>query len=301
MKYQHYFFTLIMILVFSSAFTQSLKPYILGLKTESSLDQVKTELTAHLDSEGIDVLGEYSPAEDPDRWVMVISSEDLIAAVKKVNGLTAFAASLRIAITREEDNLLISYTNPSYWGNAYFRSDFSKVETNYKNLESKIVKAFNKSGNYEGIAFGSEDGVEIDDLRKYRYMFGMPRFDDTVELGKFTDYKEAIAKIEANINAGKGDIRHVYSVEIPGQKLKLYGFALDGENGESSFLPKIDITTPKHTAFLPYEFLVVDGKVLMLHGRYRIALSFPDLTMGTFTKIMSTPGNIKDLMKTMTE
>jgi hypothetical protein len=35
----------------------------------------------------------------------------------------------------------------------------------------------------------------------------------------------------------------------------------------------------------------------MLNGRYRIALHWPELTMGTFTKIMSTPGDIKDMMK----
>jgi len=43
------------------------------------------------------------------------------------------------------------------------------------------------------------------------------------------------------------------------------------------------------------------GKVLMLHGRFRIAISFPDLTMGTFSKIMSTPGNIEDLLKQVVE
>jgi hypothetical protein len=39
----------------------------------------------------------------------------------------------------------------------------------------------------------------------------------------------------------------------------------------------------------------------MLHGRYRIALSFPDLKMGTFTKIRSIPGDIEDLLKTIVE
>jgi hypothetical protein len=67
------------------------------------------------------------------------------------------------------------------------------------------------------------------------------------------------------------------------------------------FLPKIDVNSPKHTAFLPYEFLVYENKVLMLHGRYRIALSFPDLGMGTFMKIMSTPGNLADAVESLTK
>ena len=57
-------------------------------------------------------------------------------------------------------------------------------------------------------------------------------------------------------------------------------------------MPIIDIAQQKHVTFLPYELLVVGKEVRMLHGRLRIALSFPDLTMGTFTKIMSTPGEI---------
>ena len=96
-------------------------------------------------------------------------------------------------------------------------------------------------------------------------------------------------------------MKQIYSVELPGKDQKLYGLALDGENGESKFLPIIDISNPMHTAFLPYEFLVSGGEVHMLHGRYRIALSFPDLTMGTFTKIISTPGDIEEMLKSVTD
>ena len=77
----------------------------------------------------------------------------------------------------------------------------------------------------------------------------------------------------------------------------MYGMALDGERGESRFLPIIDISNPMHTAFLPYELLVVDNEVHMLHGRFRIALSFPDLTMGTFMKIVATPKDIKRILE----
>ncbi len=85
----------------------------------------------------------------------------------------------------------------------------------------------------------------------------------------------------------RSDVTKVYSIELPGKELKLYGFALGGEKGESHFLP--------------YEFLVMGNEVHMLHGRFRIALSFPDLNMGTFTKIMSSPGDIKDLLESVVE
>jgi hypothetical protein len=90
-------------------------------------------------------------------------------------------------------------------------------------------------------------------------------------------------------------------VEISGANIKLYGIGLSGADGESSFLPKIDKSSPKHTAFLPYEMLVYKGNVYMLHGRFRIALAFPDLSMGTFMKIVSTPGDIEEMLKSATK
>ncbi|MEZ4899631.1 MAG: hypothetical protein R2806_22490 [Saprospiraceae bacterium] len=96
-------------------------------------------------------------------------------------------------------------------------------------------------------------------------------------------------------------MKMVYKVNVPGKNLTLYGLALSGDDGEAKFMPIIDIHVPRHTAFLPYEMLVMNNEVHMLHGRYRIALSFPDLTMGTFTKIMSTPGHIEDLLKQLVQ
>ncbi|MBK7409999.1 MAG: hypothetical protein IPJ40_19290 [Saprospirales bacterium] len=124
----------------------------------------------------------------------------------------------------------------------------------------------------------------------------MPYFDDTEKLATFDSHQAALDKVEANIKKGVPNVSMVYKVKVPGQDLTLYGFALSGNSGEGKFLPIIDIGTPKHTTFLPYEVLVMGKEVHMLHGRYRIALSFPDLTMGTFTKIMSTPGDIEDLL-----
>jgi len=37
----------------------------------------------------------------------------------------------------------------------------------------------------------------------------------------------------------------------------------------------------------------------MLHGRFRFALHWPELTMKTFTKIMSSPGDVKDALEAL--
>lgn len=153
------------------------------------------------------------------------------------------------------------------------------------------------SGVFVGKSFGSKQGLSVKDLQKYHYMIAMPYFEDVVELASFDTYSAALNKIESTIKKGVTNVKMVSKVSIPGKELTLYNFALSGEKGESKFMPIIDIGQPKHTAFLPYEVLVSGNKVFMLHGRYRIAVSFPDLTMGTFTKIMSTPGDIENLLK----
>lgn len=42
---------------------------------------------------------------------------------------------------------------------------------------------------------------------------------------------------------------------------------------------------------------IASNTATMLHGKYRIALHWPDLSMGTFMKIMSTPGDIEDALE----
>ncbi len=278
-----------------------LNPYILGAISSKSVSELKSTVSSALSAQGLNVVGSYMPAADKNRVVIIISHSQLEKAVQQIGGLTGFAATLRVAITREGNITNISYTNPVYWGNAYFREDFSKVKSNYDAVAKSFEAAMKAFGTYKGTPFGSQKGEDAEDLHKYHYMMGMPYFDDTNELKEFDSYDEAVAKIDANLKKGVPNVKLVYKYEIPGKKLALYGIALSGEDGEGKFLPKIDITSPKHTAFLPYEILVMDDEVHMLHGRFRIAIAFPDLTMGTFTKIMSTPGEIEDMLEKVVE
>jgi uncharacterized protein (DUF302 family) len=292
---------IVMLAVMGGGTSKKLKPYILGAEATGSVTTVKTKVIANLKAQGFTVAGTYAPAWDANRYVICVTSPQLINAAKKIGGLTGFAAALRVGLTKEDGVVKISYTNPFYWGNAYYRDDYPKVENYYKSVYNMFIRAMKASGTYKGRFFGSEEGIEIDDLREYQYMMGMPEFDDEVELKEFDSYEKAVAKIDANLKKGGKNFKKVYSVTIPGKKLKLYGIALTGTDGEKLFMPKIDISKPKHTAFLPYEILVNDDEVVMLHGRFRIALGFLDLTMGTFTKIMSAPGDIEDAMEEICE
>ncbi len=276
---------------------QKLKPYTIGAVAEGSITQVTQTVETELEKQGIKVLGSYHPIESPGRMVIGITSDDLIQAVKKTGGLTGFATAWKVALTEEDGKVIISYNTPEYWGNAYFRKKYSDVEDLYANYTSALKIALANCGQSSGETFGSEDGLEPKRLQNYRYKVLMPQFDDTKELAKFNSYQEAVTTIDNHFKNGISDLTKVYEISIPEKEIKLYGVGLSGEDGEGKFMPKIDIANPKHTAFLPYEILVLENEVHMLHGRYRIALSFPDLSMGQFMKIVSTPGDIQDLME----
>lgn len=281
----------------SSSETKVYKPYVFGTKTTESIQVATQTMSDKLKEQGFTIEGVYNPNWDTKRAVICVSSRNLLNASTKIGGLAGFGAVLRVALTVNGSEVEISYTNPYYWGNAYYGDDYPKVESDYMAINNALIRAMKSYGTYVGRFFGSKKGVELDDLREYQYMMGMPEFDDVAEIKEFDSYSAAVSKIDANLKIGGKNFKKVYEIKIPGKNLKLYGIALIGESGEKVFMPKIDIGSPKHTAFLPYELLVNDKEVVMLHGRYRIALSFPDLSMSTFTKIMSTPGDIETVME----
>lgn len=273
------------------------KPYVLAIKAKGTIASMIENVKTQLKSEGFEILGVYSPAKDINRKVICVTTNEIEASIKTVGGLTGFAGALRVALTVEGGDVFITYTNPYYWGNAYFRADYVKVENNYKIVNNKFIRAMKKIGTFEGKFYGSKEGISEKDLREYQYMTGMPEFDEVVEIKSYPSFADAKKAIDGSLAKTSANYSKVYELEIPGKNLKVYGIALTGTKGESSFLPKIDISSPKHGGFLPYELLINGNKVVMMHGRYRIAVAFPDLTMGTFTKIMSAPGDIESTMK----
>ena len=277
-----------------------LKPYILGAQSTANLQVAREQTRTALADAGFNILGAYAPAGDETRWVLVFNAPEMIEAVQTVGELTGFALALRVALTVSAGGVDISYTNPIYWGNAYFQKAYPEIARAYVAVDKKLQQAMAGLGTVKNLPFGSEDGLTAKDLRHYHYMFGMEYFEDVVELNSFSSYQVAKSIIDSKLSKG-GDTKLVYAYELPGKDLKLYGIALSGDTGEEHFLPIIDIASPRATAFLPYEILLKGNQAFMLHGRYRIALSFPDLSMTTFGKIMSTPGDIETLMRSVTE
>jgi hypothetical protein len=295
---------LVSLLVFFLAFLMihaaNLKPYIMAGVEKGDTASVVKKTENMLKNAGFKIVGAYSPMQDGNRTVICATHELVEKSVLTVGGLTAFGSVIRFGIFRNGDTVEVSYINPLYWANAYYRSDFPRVEKNYRSLAGKISNALNGLEEVRNTGFGSKNGKSVEKLRKYSYMIGMPKFDKVVTIAEKTDHDEMVRRIRKNLASKLGGSVLVYEVGYPGKDLTLFGVGLWGKKGEKKFLPVIDYKQPRHVAFMPYELLVMKDRVVMLHGRFRIALSFPDLTMGTFMKIVSTPGDIVNSMRILT-
>ena len=276
---------------------EGLQPYLLLDETQGNSRVNLTELKEGLEEEGFVVLGSYEPAEDSRRKVLSFTHPKLLKIVSGLRETAGYFSVWRMALTEAETGTEISLQNPEYWGNAYLQDEYPVAESTVKELISRIFVAFGSGSSNK--AFGSSQEFSAEDSREYHYMFSMPYFEDQVELGEFESHNQALETIETNLRNSENCIK-VFRQTVKSQQTVLYGIGLKGATGEGHFLPIIDIAEHKHTAFLPYELLVNGKKVYMLHGRFRIAVSFPDLTMMTFGKIMSTPGDIEALMATLT-
>ena len=145
--------------------------------------------------------------------------------------------------------------------------------------------------------FGGEEKAEK--LHKYRYKVMMPYFTNPVELNKFESFEEGLATIQKNLEAKLGHTVKVYEIIDAEKKIAVFGVGLmDQEKGEAKFLP---IIGEDHIAAMPYDIILQGNTASMLHGKYRFALYWPELKMGTFMKIMSTPKNVEKYMKALTE
>lgn len=264
---------------------EMLKPYVLASSSAGTIEKKGEEVKAAVAQQGFQVVGEYSPYKGA--HVIVVTSDILRKNAAKSN-FGAYGAISRISLTEKKGGEIeIAYTNPLYYANAY------QMKDSLTDVAASLEKALGKKS-----VFGSKNGLSAAKLRSYHYMIMMPYFDDQVDLGSFGSQEEALKAVEANLTAHKGGCSKVYRVDLADKKESVFGVGItEGDGADKTIMPVIDISEPKHTAHLPYEMVVSNGKVSMLHGKFRIALDFPDLTMGTFMKISGAPSAIEEKLK----
>ncbi len=192
-------------------------------------------------------------------------------------------------MTKVKDEIQVAYTNPLYMANAY------RMAGDLKDTAAKLQAALGKVEE-----FGAQ-GLTAEKLRKYHYTFAMEYFNEPNELATYGSYEDAVNAVEAGLAAGKYSVTKVYRVDVAGKKETLFGVAMKGA-GDNKFMDdkylmnEGDFKDLKPSAHLPYDILVSDNKVYALYARFRIATSFPDLSMmgsNSFMNIMKAPEAIR--------
>ena len=264
---------------------ENLKPFIMISDGAGDATAAVADAKSRLEAGGFKVVGEYSPYAGSN--VIVVTSDALLgqAAKSKFGG---YGSVIRVSVTQAGDNVQVAYANPDYWAEAYQMESLGEVS-------AALSAALG-----EGTAYGSKDGLSEKKLRKYHYMAFMPYFKDHDELGEFGSHAEAVAAVNKQLGSNTNGLSKVFEVALPGKDETLIGVGISqGEGADSYVMERVDKAEMKHTAHLPYAVLVSGNNVYSLAGKFRIALSFPDLTMGTFGSIMSSPGAIKDSLGTL--
>ena len=271
---------------------QEIAPYIKVTETTEGIDQISEKVVATLKSNNFTILGTYNPSNKKTLKVIAFTRTDLKNTVIKVTDRGALAATFKIGFIEENGKTTVSYTNPDYILRAYLGANYNTFSSIFKTFSSDLKSSLNAIGN-DFSPFGGT--VAAHKLGKYHYKIMMPYFSDPVTLNEFSSFEEGLKTITANLTAKKGKTVEVYRLVYTSEKVAVFGVGLQStEDGEAYFLPKIG---EAHVAALPYEIILQGTKATMLHGKYRIALHWPELTMGTFMKIMSTPGDIEDTLE----
>ena len=287
------FISLIFTLLFGTvSFGQNLSPYLKIGETTETMQQVSEKITEALQKNSFTILGSYNPSNKSTLKVIAFTRTDLKSTAVKVTDRGALAAVFKVGLVEKNGKITLSYTNPEYILRAYLGDNYNTYKSTLQKVTADLKTAFSTVGN-EFKPFGGT--VKAENLKKYHYKVMMPYFTDAVKLNEFSSFEQGMKTIEANLKAKKGATVLVYKLVYEKENVAVYGIGLqDKSKGEYNFLP---IIGEDNVAAMPYEIILQGKKATMLAGKYRLAVSWPELSMGTFMKIVSTPGYIEDTLE----
>lgn len=264
----------------------ALAPYVMGNKLPAAdVQTLMGQVEVKLAGAGFNVVGKYSPNGLPDYGVVVVTDNAMLGTIKSLGGANIVGAPIRIGVKSDGS---VSYMNPDYWYRAYFRKSFPVAERTVKGLQARLAKALGARGK-----FGGE--VAKSDLADYQYMFGMEGFEsDKNTLIEHLSFEDAVKTIQLSLAQGVAKSAKVYEVIIPEKKMAVFGVAMnDPKEGEGWWVKAVGAD---NVAALPYEIYVVNSKANHLFARYRIALGWPEVGMGTFMRIVEAPYIIQETL-----
>ncbi|MFC1484254.1 hypothetical protein ACFL5M_03615 [Candidatus Neomarinimicrobiota bacterium] len=280
--------------------TPFIEPYILLGESGKSVDITAKKIIGRFFMQNIEVLGKYSPANDPDRYVLVVTHPELQKAVRSDHPASAFTAVIRIGITTEGQMTYVSCQNPEYWANAFLQETYVEYADNFICMKGYLLDAMPKMRGRFRRTFGGNqvDGLTLEEVRQYQYNRRAESLENVITLIRFDSYQQAVANLDQRMETSIS-IEKVFELEFPEQEFKLIGIALKNPPLERRILEQLDSDKLKRTASLPLEILVEGKRVLMLSPRYRLPLSFPDLDRKSFRQLKKLQQELMQTLSTL--
>lgn len=283
---------LLSLVVFSQ---QEIAPYFKVAELDLAIDDASSQVAETIRAHGFDIIGSYHPGKNDHLNVICFTSDDLRKLSLQFTDRGPLASVLKAALVQNEGKTTLSILNPEYMFLAYWGGNMKGQEKAVTEMSDKVKGVFQSLGTLA--SFGGS--IEKDELPGYHYKVMMPYFDDPDILREFDSFEAGLAIIRKNLEAQKGQTIKVYEQVFMEDKIAVFGIGLaNAEDGEAYFLPVIG---EDHIANMPYEIILQGKEASSLAGKYRIALYWPELTMGTFMQIMSTPGDIVETLEAITK
>lgn len=262
---------------------EAIKPFSLAQTASGDMSTAVAETRQKLQQAGFEVVGEYSPYANA--TILAVTNEALKQNAAKTE-FGGFGAVQRVTVTEAGGQVQIAYTNPTYFAHAY------RMEGDLAQVTQGLRQALGHEKDY-----GPDEGLTPKELRKYHYKWLMPYFTNRLELASHSGHQGAVEAVEKALAQEKGGVSKVYRVEIPGGEETVFGVHMTTDcSGDEYIMSRIDFKDVRSTGHLPYEMVVRGNKVYALPAEFRIAISFPDLSMvgsNSFASIMCAPSAIE--------
>ncbi len=224
------------------------------------------EIKKALEGAGFTILATNALDKDGELVSIVFSDAVLTKMADKTN--RGFAGSLRVLVNKKDNE--IAFINPLYMARAFMQDEFDQ-----KTVAPVLEKLRNA---FPGLS-NSDDMLKFNLLPKYRFMSGMPFYEDMIVVGKGKN-EELLAKVSKSADV-------VFTQTLSADRT-LIGINLSKRTAK--FIKKIGV---RNAALLPYPIIIENGEAKILDPKYYIALMYPDLKMSQFMTISTVPGAIQ--------
>ncbi len=223
------------------------------------------DASSKLEAAGFKVLATYKIDKKGKVTSIVFTDENLTEHASKPQ--RGFAANMRLLV--DEVTGLVSISNPIYVQKAFMQDTYDDA------FAKEMLKRLRD--NFEGL-LNSKDVVKFIRLPRYKFMNGMPVYEDMKEVATGTN--------EALLAKAHKSKKVVFEQKLSNGSV-LLGVKLSRRT--TKFVKKIGY---QNAELLPYPVLIEDGKALILAPKYYIAVMYPLLSMSEFMTIATVPGAI---------